>query len=166
MAGACDLIRVGAAMSLSRGGHGGLLIDVDDFQVKIVREVFVADGSKIFDGVQRPRGLPGDVETARYIADRALRATSRARRRTADFFSESAAKRFVFHGAQFPQVQPDQDPLRIGKVADNFTNGLRKIAHQSRNSKDLIVLGELRSFYQVDHMQPVTSLQMFFTNVF
>src|ERR1700693_5782339 len=48
---------------LARRSHGRLLIDIHDFKVKLVGKVFVAQGAKIFNGLQRAGSLPSDVQT-------------------------------------------------------------------------------------------------------
>src|ERR1700730_1317436 len=61
-------------------------------------------------------------------------------------------------------IEAHEDTLGVREVADNFANGLRKVAYQGRNGKYLVVLSELGGFYQVDDVEPVTALQMLLTN--
>src|ERR1700730_3954026 len=42
-------------------------------------------------------------------------------------------------------IEAHEDTLGVRQVADNFANGLRKVAYQGRNSEYLVVLSELGS---------------------
>jgi hypothetical protein len=49
------------------------------------------------------------------------------------------------------ELQAHQRLFGIRKVTDNFADGLGEFAHQGRDGNDLVALGQLGLFQQVDH---------------
>src|SRR5437867_5859954 len=68
------------------------------------------------------------------------------------------------HRARWAQVQSYQSALRIGEIADQLANWLRKLAHQGREREDLIAARQLRVFQEIDHLDAISSLQMRLTD--
>src|ERR1700688_1529669 len=156
---------------LARRSHCWLLIDVDNFQVKLTGNIFVAQRAKIFDRLARARSLSGDIQPESVARDRPLRCSTTRSFCGGFCLRFPAAFSLGFHTASIlfrlrTDVETHQDPLGVRKVTDNFANRLRKIAHQRRNGKYLVILGQLRGLDQVDQMQPGTALQMFLTDFF
>src|SRR5450759_3120475 len=59
-----------------------------------------------------------------------------------------------------PQIQPDQNPLEIRKIADDPPQGWRQFLDQGGHGDDLLSLGQHRLLIDVDHLEVVAPLEM------
>src|ERR1700692_2420376 len=99
-------------------GHCWLLIDVDNFKVKLTGNIFVAQRAKIFDRLARARSLSGDIQPESVARDRPLRCS------TTRSFCDGFCLRFPaafslgFHAASIlfrlrTDIEAHQNPLGV-----------------------------------------------------
>jgi hypothetical protein len=56
------------------------------------------------------------------------------------------------------QIQPHEHALGIGQVANDFSYGLRQLAHQRGNGKDLVAFGKLGLLHQINDIDAAESI--------
>src|SRR4051794_7751844 len=62
-------------------------------------------------------------------------------------------------------IQANQDPVSVGKVADDFPDRLGQAPHQGRDSKDLVARRQLRVLKKVDDLNSVAPRQIRLTEI-
>src|SRR5450830_843983 len=62
-------------------------------------------------------------------------------------------------------IQPDQSPLAIRKVADETPQGRRQFPDQRGHGDDLLAFGQHRLLVDVNHPEVVATLQMLLANL-
>jgi hypothetical protein len=63
-------------------------------------------------------------------------------------------------------VQTNKNTLNIREVSDDLANWARQVTHECGDRQNLIILRYLWRFYEINHMQPVAPLKVFFANPF
>lgn len=63
------------------------------------------------------------------------------------------------------KIQPHNDTLGLGEVANDFLDRRREPSHQGRNGDDLIALGQLWLLQQVDDFDTVLALLLVLANL-
>src|SRR5882672_1436373 len=65
-----------------------------------------------------------------------------------------------------PQIQPDQDPITIGHVANEFAQRQGQALDQRGRRDNLLFPGEHGLLINIDYFERVAAFQMLFTNPF
>src|SRR5690348_16323520 len=65
------------------------------------------------------------------------------------------------HSWDMTQLQTDQRPFGIRKIADDFAQRIGELAHQRRDSHDLILLRQSRILQEIDHLDLIAPRQVF-----
>src|SRR5678815_4065927 len=58
------------------------------------------------------------------------------------------------------QIEPDEHAVLVGQITDDFTNGLRQLAHQRGHGDDLIAARESRVLHEVDDLDTVAGVDV------
>ncbi len=139
-------------------GEDRLLVDVDHLQLVATFQVLFTDLLDVEDCVCRPGRDAGDVKAKDILL---IRGALEGLLENLDPGSE------IFSSCLSPlglncrsKVETDEHPLGIGEISYDLSDRLGEFPHERRDGDDLIALGKLRVFEQVDDFYVVASLQV------
>jgi hypothetical protein len=82
-------------------------------------------------------------------------------------FAERVAMRGPYLlGSVGLEIESYKEAFGVGKIADDFLNGDGDFSNERRECENLVTLGKLGVFYQVDHFDGVSSLEVFLAHPF
>ena len=131
--------------NLILGRSDWLLVDVDNFKMVPARYFRLADPSEIPYGASRSGSGPRHVQ-AKLISVRPGCLEPELELRRGICWLRLLHLLTTMVSALLTDVQSNQYFFGVGEVAYDFSDGMRELPHECRNSEDLIAFGKLRVY--------------------